>query len=326
MRNEKLMRANKVGIRKSLLLVLLCLLGWAGAYAQDPIPEQAPHDKNSGPVYSSREMQKLMRFVEVEDPMPASFKNAQENRIEDPAGSLNAFWESLRQLSRPVRIVHIGDSHVRGHVFPYVMRKALEADFGSEAVVDMPVTYRSSGIAQETGASGIVYHIMGVNGATCASFSTPENLHAIAGLDPDLIIVSFGTNEAHGRNYSPDEHRRQLSALFTELKTRCPHAAFLLTTPPGAYMRSGRRGKTINTRTPRVVETERRFAADNGLAVWDLYDIAGGQERACRNWTAANMYQHDRIHFTQEGYVLQGLLLHEAFIKAYNDYVATKLD
>ena len=105
---------------------------------------------------------------------------------------------------------------------------------------------------------------MGINGATCASFSTPENLHAVAGLDPDLIIVSFGTNEAHGRNYSAEEHRRQLTSFFTELKNRCPHAAFLLTTPPGAYMRSGRRGKTINTRTPRVVETEKRFAADNG--------------------------------------------------------------
>ena len=146
--------------------------------------------------------------------MPASFKNTQENRIDDPTGSLNAFWESLQRLDRPVRIVHIGDSHVRGHVFPYIMRKALEADFGSEAVVDQPVTYRSSGLAQETGVSGIVYHIMGINGATCASFSTPENLHAVAGLDPDLIIVSFGTNEAHGRNYSAEEHRRQLTGFL----------------------------------------------------------------------------------------------------------------
>lgn len=326
MRNAKPMKLSSTGIWKLFWIVLLCLPGWKEMHAQDPLPEQPPHDKNSGPVYSSSEMQKLMRFVEVEDPMPASFKNTQENRIDDPTGSLNAFWESLQRLDRPVRIVHIGDSHVRGHVFPYIMRKALEADFGSEAVVDQPVTYRSSGLAQETGVSGIVYHIMGINGATCASFSTPEDLHAVAGLDPDLIIVSFGTNEAHGRNYSAEEHRRQLTSFFTELKNRCPHAAFLLTTPPGAYMRSGRRGKTINTRTPRVVETEKRFAADNGLALWDLYDIAGGQERACRNWTAANMFQRDRIHFTQEGYVLQGLLLHEAFIKAYNDYVATKLD
>ena len=220
MRNAKPMKLSSTGIWKLFWIVLLCLPGWKEMHAQDPLPEQPPHDKNSGPVYSSSEMQKLMRFVEVEDPMPASFKNTQENRIDDPTGSLNAFWESLQRLDRPVRIVHIGDSHVRGHVFPYIMRKALEADFGSEAVVDQPVTYRSSGLAQETGVSGIVYHIMGINGATCASFSTPENLHAVAGLDPDLIIVSFGTNEAHGRNYSAEEHRRQLTSFFTELKNR----------------------------------------------------------------------------------------------------------
>lgn len=208
------MKLSSTGIWKLFWIVLLCLPGWKEMHAQDPLPEQPPHDKNSGPVYSSSEMQKLMRFVEVEDPMPASFKNTQENRIDDPTGSLNAFWESLQRLDRPVRIVHIGDSHVRGHVFPYIMRKALEADFGSEAVVDQPVTYRSSGLAQETGVSGIVYHIMGINGATCASFSTPENLHAVAGLDPDLIIVSFGTNEAHGRNYSAEEHRRQLTSFL----------------------------------------------------------------------------------------------------------------
>ena len=34
------------------------------------------------------------------------------------------------------------------------------------------------------------------------------------GLDPDLIIVSFGTNEAHGRNYSAEEHRRQLTSFL----------------------------------------------------------------------------------------------------------------
>jgi membrane associated rhomboid family serine protease len=55
-------------------------------------------------------------------------------------------------------------------------------------------------------------------------------------------------------------------------------------------------------------------------------DFVGGRQRACLNWNAAKMYQRDKIHFTREGYTLQGLLLHEAFIKAYNNYVATRLD
>lgn len=47
---------------------------------------------------------------------------------------------------------------------------------------------------------------------------------------------------------------------------------------------------------------------------------------ACLNWSNGNYFQRDKIHFTQEGYILQGLLLHEAIIKSYNNYVETQLD
>ena len=167
--------------------------------------------------------------------------------------------------------------------------------------------------------------MFGINGATCASFSTPDNLKQVADLQPDLIIFSFGTNEAHGRNYSKAEHTVAMRQMVDELKMACPQAAFLLTTPPGAYVRS-RQGRVINPRTPAVVDNELQFARQRGMAVWDLYNIVGGKSRACLNWTAAKMFQRDKIHFTHDGYKFQGRLLHEAIIKAYNDYVASRLD
>lgn len=306
----------------AFLTVLVAMPG----YAQDVLPECPKPDKHSSPVYPSHEMKQLMQFVSVDSPMPAVFRNTTENELTDPAGSLHPFWEKLGALDRPLRIVHIGDSHVRGHVFPYVMRCSLEDDFGSKAVENIPVTYQTSGIARETGSSGVVYHILGVNGATCQSFSTPEHIRQIADLHPDLVILSFGTNEAHGRRYNASEHTAAMNYLIEELKVSCPDVAFLMTTPPGAYVRNGRRGKIINPRTPLVVENELKFAREHGIAIWDMYDIVGGKQRACLNWNAAKMYQRDKIHFTHEGYTLQGLLLHEAFIKAYNHYVATRLD
>lgn len=306
----------------AFLTVLVAMPG----YAQDVLPECPKPDKHSSPVYPSHEMKQLMQFVSVDSPMPAVFRNTTENELTDPAGSLHPFWEKLGALDRPLRIVHIGDSHVRGHVFPYVMRCSLEDDFGSKAVENIPVTYQTSGIARETGSNGVVYHILGVNGATCQSFSTPEHIRQIADLHPDLVILSFGTNEAHGRRYNASEHTAAMNYLIEELKASCPDVAFLMTTPPGAYVRNGRRGKIINPRTPLVVENELKFAREHGIAIWDMYDIVGGKERACLNWNAAKMYQRDKIHFTHEGYTLQGLLLHEAFIKAYNHYVATRLD
>lgn len=313
---------------KQLVFYIACLTALVAmpGYAQDVLPECPKPDKHSSPVYPSHEMKQLMQFVSVDSPMPAVFRNTTENELTDPAGSLHPFWEKLGALDRPLRIVHIGDSHVRGHVFPYVMRCSLEDDFGSKAVENIPVTYQTSGIARETGSSGVVYHILGVNGATCQSFSTPEHIRQIADLHPDLVILSFGTNEAHGRRYNASEHTAAMNYLIEELKTSCPDVAFLMTTPPGAYVRNGRRGKIINPRTPLVVENELKFAREHGIAIWDMYDIVGGKQRACLNWNAAKMYQRDKIHFTHEGYTLQGLLLHEAFIKAYNHYVATRLD
>lgn len=313
---------------KQLVFYIACLTALVAmpGYAQDVLPECPKPDKHSSPVYPSHEMKQLMQFVSVDSPMPAVFRNTTENELTDPAGSLNPFWEKLGALDRPLRIVHIGDSHVRGHVFPYVMRCSLEDDFGSKAVENIPVTYQTSGIARETGSNGVVYHILGVNGATCQSFSTPEHIRQIADLHPDLVILSFGTNEAHGRRYNASEHTAAMNYLIAELKASCPDVAFLMTTPPGAYVRNGRRGKIINPRTPLVVENELKFAREHGIAIWDMYDIVGGKQRACLNWNAANMYQRDKIHFTHEGYTLQGLLLHEAFIKAYNHYVATRLD
>lgn len=317
--------SNSIVLRFTMVLLLTISLSWYGVFAQDVIPEKAKRDYNSGPVYSSSAMEKLMRFIAVSSPMPSAFKDTTENVIIDPEGTLDVFWEKLSIMERPVRIVHIGDSHVRGHVFPYKMRKLLEDDFGDEAVIDYNISYNTTGIAHETGRSGIVYHIMGVNGATCESFNKSERIKEISSLNPDLIILSFGTNEAHGRNYRAAQHRIQMAGLIGELKKECKEAEFLITTPPGAYIKSGKRNRIINVRTPLVVRTEKDFAQENGIAVWDLYDVVGGEKFACRNWSAAGMYQRDKIHFTRDGYSLQGLLLHEAFIKAYNDYVATKI-
>lgn len=328
--NEKRMKKTECGWKKYCLRICwlgLCILAGIPLYAQDLLPEKPVPDRHSVPVYPSEEITRLMEFVAVHHSMPETFQGTAENVLADPAGSLRPFWEKLKKQEHPIRIVHIGDSHVRGHVFPYVMRCCLEDDFGTNAVEPRPVSYQTSGLAVETGRPGVVYHILGVNGATCASYATPERLRQVAELHPDLVIISFGTNEAHGRRYSAAEHAEALKSMLSALKQSCPDAVYLLTTPPGAYVRTGRKGpRVINPRTPTVVDTELRFARENGLAVWDLYDIVGGKARACLNWTAGHYYQRDKIHFTREGYIVQGLLLHEAFIKAYNDYVATGLE
>ncbi len=309
------------------LLTIWMLLNVISVKSQDVMPSPSEADKPLEEVVEeTSETKETMSAISVGDSMPVDFLSTSENVILDPENSLSPFWRKLSVLDRPLRILHIGDSHVRGHIFPYVMRCCLENDFGHNAVVDTPVSYRTSGLAHETGQNGIVYHILGVNGATCSSYATPDRMEEVVSLHPDLVILSFGTNEAHGMRYMQGEHEAALGHLVNTLKQRCPDARFLLTTPPGAYVRKGRSQRVKNPRTQSVVDTEMKFAKEHGLAIWNLYQIAGGKSKACSNWVEAGMFQRDKIHFTREGYTLQGLLFHEAFIKAYNDYVAAGLE
>lgn len=310
-------------IRQVVACVLL--LSPACFYAQDPLPSLARPLEPLRLPGESKNMHRYTQLIVVHDSLPAGFTHTSANRIEDESHSLDPFFGKLNEMNGPVRVVHIGDSHVRGHLYPLVTRRRLEADFGDEAVFPDTISYRTGGLAHETGAPGIVYHILGVNGATNATFATEEKVKEVAALNPDLIILSFGTNEAHSRRYVAPAHRMQLEHLLMMLKEACPDAVFLFTTPPGAYV-GRRRSRAVNPRTVTVARVIREYAEAHRMAVWDMYTIIGGKTDACKNWTKHHLLRADGIHFTSEGYRLQGNLLHQALIKAYNEYVAIGLE
>lgn len=219
-------------------------------------------------------------------------------------------------LGDTVRILHIGDSHVRGHVFPNTVGQLLGDS--------LSVTFSS----------------IGINGARASRFCQPEMVQRIKDERPDMVIISFGTNEAVG-NYSEEAHADALEALMDSIEALRPGVTFLLTTPPGAYVatkkavrrtvrgRRGRRRSRVhyiyshreNANTPRVASNIKRVGEQRKVAVWDMFNIVGGERYACRNWLGAELMRPDRIHYTPEGYRLQGKMLGEAIVKAYRNYI-----
>lgn len=276
-------------------------------------------------------------LVSVGNSMPNSFVHTKENKITRDT-LLYPFFEKLMDRKTQARIVHIGDSHLRGHIWPVVLRHRLEEAWGAQAVEPDEIEYKTSALAKETGKPGLVYHAMGKNGATSYYYCDSTRIETIKSLKPDMIIVSFGTNEAHVRTYKKENHRKNLTELLTRLNEACPDATILLTTPPGAYYTTkiahtktvkNKKGKyikkryytyntTVNVNTPASVKTIKEIAQEQNLALWDQYEIVGGETNACTNWTKANLMKADKVHFTPNGYKVQGLLLGEALLKAYN--------
>ena len=246
--------------------------------------------------------------VSVQFSFPAAFRGMGRNEIVDSIALLTPVFERLRQVRASlsedtVRIVHIGDSHVRGHIYPQTTGARLIETFGAVSYIDK-----------------------GVNGATCLTFTHPDRIAEIAALKPELLILSFGTNESHNRRYNVNVHYNQMDELVKLLQDSLPNVSILLTTPPVLTKVSGNGGDAALTLSiPARQQRPKPFGVmpkEHRLLVWDMYDVVGGKRRACVNWTEAKLMRPDHVHYLPEGYILQGNLLYQALINAYNDYVS----
>lgn len=166
--------------------------------------------------------------------------------------------------------------------------------------------------------SGVIYNAIGNNGACYSDYLKIENFaRQTELLSPDLIILSFGTNEAFGRS-SNREIYANIDKLIATLKEANPKAKFLLTTPMECQRRIKRSRYAINRRIAGVRNVIMKYGAEKHVPVWDLYEIAGG-EGASRLWLKNGLLSsRDHVHCQIIGYELQGSLLADALIRQLN--------
>ena len=174
---------------------------------------------------------------------------------------------------------------------------------------------RLYGILLENGQPGIRYDVSGVNGAEYRHYAgSPYFFAQAAEIEPDLVILSLGTNDSMGKSFSSEEFLVSLDNVVTQLKQNIPGVSILLSTPPDSLKRS-----RINPNLPQICHLIKTYCHDNGLAYWDLNTLMGGPG-SIRKWYAQGFAQRDMVHFTKAGYALQGKMLYEALTKGYQQY------
>jgi lysophospholipase L1-like esterase len=172
------------------------------------------------------------------------------------------------------------------------------------------------GLILENGQPGMLYHTVGVNGAKFKHFAAATELHRQSRkLNPDLVIISLGTNDA-GEFPSQDAGRiNHIINLIEGIRKFNPQASFLLTTVPGHFRNGNKKHPGIE-----LVNTAiQNIASAQHIPVFDLYEAGGGKNFASR-WAKRDLIQPDGIHFTKEGYELQGEMLFQAIITSFNRY------
>ncbi len=177
--------------------------------------------------------------------------------------------------------------------------------------------------------NGVKYNSIGNNGATFSSYnSIPGMADDVRRLEPQLIIVSLGTNDAFGKSDS-QSILSSIDLMVKDLRRANPQAQLLLVTPAECQKSTRRRvgkGKrrrwsrtySVNSKVASVRELVLRYGRENGIATYDWYEVAGG-EGSSPLWVDQGLMAKDRIHCGPTGYALQGSLFFDALDNALNE-------
>ncbi|GAA0535167.1 GDSL-type esterase/lipase family protein [Chitinophaga japonensis] len=195
--------------------------------------------------------------------------------------------------------------------------------------------FRFYGAILRNGQSGILYHAIGINGAQYQHYMESANTLAaqLEVLQPQLIIISLGTNEAYA-GLSAAAFTAQMDSVVSMIQAQRPEAAILLTTPPEC-MRTVRRPyrKKVNGRYRTYYRTRHYTNPAIAMVTREMVSYCRRKGLACWNFNALNKaradsfrsgWAPDHIHFNARGYQLQGKLLYEALHEAYQQYLEQK--
>jgi lysophospholipase L1-like esterase len=221
---------------------------------------------------------------------------------------------------------------------PVVIR-LLPTRAATETVKEVSITTTGRGpvsiasVAIYNKQTGITFNSIGYPGAQASfvnKFSNKLLANDLLRINPHIVILSFGTNEAANDHLDLAHYRSSYENVVGKIKSTLPEATIVVIGPPdyseltaacrkekdrAACGRSERTASATSAanssgcawRTPpmlnRIREVQRDIAERNGLVYWNWASIMP-QECGAHRWYTASpqLMAKDHVHFTFEGY------------------------
>jgi lysophospholipase L1-like esterase len=180
-----------------------------------------------------------------------------------------------------------------------------------------PGSFSLYGITTESAPNGFLYHSIGVNGAHVPAFLRCQLFEKqLAQLEPDLVILGLGINDAYGRRFSQKRFEEHYSELIERIRRAAPNTAIIFTTNNDSYLYR----RYVNKNGLKVEESMFNLANKYQAGVWDMFAVMGGLNSIVL-WEKNHLARYDKIHFTHEGYSLLGDLFFSALMQDFETYL-----
>lgn len=190
------------------------------------------------------------------------------------------------------------------------------------------------GTSFEDDAGGVILDSLGVNGAQLRhylSFNEAFTQDELRSLQPDLIVVAFGANEALSSRYQVKDprnqalelleklevYRNEILALLERYRAAAPEAECLLLLPPDMLSSASTSCldyhfesealtglRCVQQPPPNyagILNAQRFAALTAGCAIWDQQRAMGG-EGGMDVWRELKLGARDGVHLSSSGY------------------------
>lgn len=166
--------------------------------------------------------------------------------------------------------------------------------------------------SEETGA---IWHNAGVGACQYKSVLYEDKYEEQAAyLNPDLIIIDYGTNDFLYTNLIPDQLKSEIEQVIAKVKKANPSASIILTSSQDMNYKSV--NITASKTFSKIIKT---IAYENQCGFWDWFIISGGSH-SMDIWQENKLTMNDGIHLNGKGSELKASLLFEALKKSYSHY------
>jgi lysophospholipase L1-like esterase len=181
----------------------------------------------------------------------------------------------------------------------------------------IPSSFNLYGISLDNDDPGVVYHSIGVNGASTKSYLRCELFtQHLQAIQPDLVIFCIGINDAYDPNFCEFCYENNYDTLVSWIQAVNPDAEFLFVTNNDSYYKR----RYPNKRVFKARDVMIKLANKHNAGLWDMFNVMGGLG-SVNKWISHGYAKRDKIHLTKNGYILMGDLLFSAIMKEYDHYL-----